>query len=138
MLRVMPKASLNVLRSIKLCVVLTILNGLSACTNHDDHDHPNLKSGEALFNYHCEDCHGANGTGKLVSQTPANILTERGRDGIINYVTTHASPQRKMPVFSTMPYSEATAIANHLRVLQQRYEALPLNQKKPQELMIKP
>ncbi len=121
------------------CSVITQLIGLmlitvlTACSSRDDHDHPNLKTGADLFNHHCAECHGEEGTGKLVSQTPANILTRRSRDGIAKYITTSVNPQREMPVFSTMP-----AIASHLLILQQLYEATPNNMKKPQVLMIAP
>ena len=136
MFRAMPKVVVDHLRVIALLMMIVFV--LTACSHYDDHDHPDLKTGEAWFDYHCEDCHGVDGTGKLVTQTPANILTELGRDGIVDYVTTDVNPERKMPVFYTMPYAEASAIASHLLALQQRYEALPLNRKKPPELMLEP
>jgi len=121
-----------------LCAALFITI-LGACSiEHDNHEHPELTTGEAFFNHHCAECHGEDGTGRLVSQTPANILTRRGKGGIVNYITLDINPQRKMPVFSAMPHAEASAIASYLLELQQRYEAAPLNRKKPQALMIEP
>ena len=134
----MPKVPPNIQASIKWLAGLVAIFGLTACSDFDDHNHITLKSGEELFNHHCEDCHGVDGTGKLVTQTPANILTHKGRDDIISYITSNVNPERTMPVFSTMPYAEATAIANHLLRLQQQYEALPLNKKKPQQFLIEP
>jgi mono/diheme cytochrome c family protein len=118
--------------------MLLLLTGLTACSNRDDHDHPDLTTGEQLFNHHCAECHGKDGTGMLEKRTPANILTRKSRDGIVNYITTDVNPQRKMPVFKNMPNAEAVAIANHLLKLRQKYQQTPYNQKKPQELMIKP
>jgi len=111
---------------------------LSACSYHDNHDHPELRSGSDFFNHHCTECHGEDGTGLLVKQTPANILTKRNREGIVKYVTTNVNPQREMPVFSAMPYTEASAIANYLLKLQQVYEATPNEKKKLRALMIEP
>ncbi len=138
MMSKITKNNLSLSLSITLVIALIITGALTACSSRDDHEHPDLKSGEALFNHHCAECHGEDGTGKLVSQTPANILTKRGRDGIVKYVTTNINPQREMPVFSTMSFTEAAAIATHLIKLQQTYEATPNNMKKPQVLMIEP
>jgi len=112
---------------------------LAACSKYSDkHDHPHLVTGEALFNYHCSACHGQDGTGMLADQTPANILTLRGRDGIIEYITQPVNPNRKMPVFANMPPAEAAKIASHLLELKKAYDKKPFNQKKPEELMIQP
>jgi len=135
--KVLPDVMSKISRSIWLCIGFLVCT-LTACASFDDHDHPDLKSGEDLFNHHCETCHGVDGSGKLVSGTPANILTERGLDAIVNYITSNVNPQREMPVFSAMPYTEAIAITNHLLVLQRDYDALPFNKKKPLELMIEP
>jgi len=111
---------------------------LIACSNRDNHDHPKLISGKALFNHHCADCHGEDGTGKLADRTPANILTQKGHQDIVKYVTTESNSNREMPVFSTMPYSEASKIASHLLSLRKFYDTTPNNQKKPRPLLIEP
>ena len=122
-----------------LWLLAAVATLLCACVRHpDDHDHPHLVTGEALFNYHCSGCHGKDGTGMLADQTPANILTYRGRDGIIEYMTRPVNPQRKMPVFAAMPPSEAAKIASHLLQLKKAYADKPFNEKKPEELMIRP
>ena len=135
--KALPEAAFKIPWLIRLCAGL-LVSMLTACASYDDHDHPDLKSGEELYNHHCETCHGVDGSGKLVSGTPANILTQRGRDAIVNYITSNVNPQREMPVFNAMPYAEAIAITNYLLVLQREYEMLPLNKKKPRELMIEP
>ena len=111
---------------------------LIGCSNRDDHKHPGLKTGKALFNHHCADCHGEDGTGKLADRTPANILTKKGHQGIVKYVTSNINPNRNMPVFSNMPYSEATKIASHLLSLRNTYNATPTSQKKLRALLIEP
>lgn len=134
MARVISKNGLGISLTIVFLIVI-----LTACSGaRDEHDHPELQSGDDFFNRHCVECHGKDGTGKLVSQTPANILTQRGRNGIVEYITTDINPQRKMPIFAAMPYQEAEAIANHLLELQQLYDALPNNMKKPPQLLIEP
>jgi hypothetical protein len=53
-------------------------------------------------------------------------------------MTTPVNPQRKMPVFATMPPAEAAKIASHLLQLKHEYDKKPFNKKKPEELMIQP
>lgn len=120
------------------CFLVLLVTLTAACAQRDNHNHPDLKTGEALFNHHCAECHGQDGTGMLADQTPANILTHLSRDEIVNYITTPVNPQRKMPVFSGMPTAEAVAIADHLLELKQRYLITPENKKKPEGLLIKP
>lgn len=109
-----------------------------ACSGRDRHDHPDRVTGGQLYNYHCEECHGVDGTGKLFEQTPANILTRRSFGEIISYITTPVNPDRKMPVFKTMPRAEAAAIARHLESLQQAYNETSNENKKPRLLLIEP
>lgn len=119
-------------------ICMVAFTTLIACSNYDNHNHPKIKIGEALFNHHCANCHGKDGTGKLADQTPANILTKKSHQDIVKYVTTSINSNRKMPVFATMPYSEATKIANHLLSLRKIYDATPNNQKKLRTLLIEP
>jgi cytochrome c553 len=110
----------------------------TSCSHFDDHNHPEITTAAALYNYHCAECHGEDGTGKLVDRTPANILTSHSREWIVSYVTTNINPRRKMPVFSAMPKAEIAAISTHLLKLQQVYSETPDNIKKPRMLMIEP
>ncbi len=119
-----------------LILCLIIFTGCSRSV--DDHNHPELKTGKQLFNHHCSSCHGDDGTGRLADQTPANILTFRGRDGIVEYITTTVRGDRAMPVFKQMPRAEAVLIASHLLQLRKRYERISPANKKPEELMIRP
>jgi len=98
-----------------------VLMSVLGCSR-DQHDHPNLTTGEELFNFHCAECHGAQGTGKLFDQMPANILTSKSTEEIIAYLTTETGQDRKMPVFPAMPAEEAKVITDHLFTLQKAYD----------------
>ena len=121
-----------------ILVILFLLSTLTACSSNDNHDHPALKTGKDLYNLHCAECHGEDGTGRLVDRTPANILTQKRQQEIIDYITTEVDSTRKMPVFSNMPRSEASKIAQYLVYLKQLYEATPDEKKKNKALLIQP
>lgn len=93
----------------------------SGCSR-DQHDHPNLTTGEQLFKYHCAECHGVQGTGNLFDGIPANILTKKSPEDITTYITTDTGHGRKMPVFPTMSADEANVITDHLITLQKTYD----------------
>jgi len=111
-----------------------VLMSLSGCSQ-DQHDHPNLTTGEQLFNFHCAECHGVQGTGKLINGTPAIILTNKGPGEITTYITTETGHERDMPVFNTMPAYEAKSITDHLLKLQQTYDK---NGPQIKQLLIEP
>ena len=128
-------------RSLLLCAAVCAIVGtvVTGCTkNRDRHDHPKLTTGQQLFNYHCAECHGEDGTGKLVDKTPANILTRKDQEGIVNYIVTDAGLDRRMPVFAAMPRGEAYKIAAYLIELRNRYNSLGENKRKNRELLIDP
>jgi len=104
-----------------LLLAAMIVVGLSGCSR-DRHDHPDLTTGEQLFNYHCAECHGVQGTGSLFDGIPANILTQKSPHEIITYIITDTGPERKMPVFSSMPAAEAKIITGYLFMLQKTYD----------------
>jgi mono/diheme cytochrome c family protein len=131
------KSNLNLLRHAAVWVLIAA--AAAGCSkDRDNHDHPNLTTGEELFNYHCAECHGDDGTGKLVDSTPANILTRKDLDGIVRYIRGDDWQGRKMPVFATMPVAEAKKIAAYLIELRDRYDNLPGNKRKSRMLMIDP
>jgi mono/diheme cytochrome c family protein len=119
------------------CMILAA--AVLACSpDRDNHDHPHLKTGQELFNYHCAECHGDDGTGRLVDRTPANILTSKDLQGIEDYIISDTGRGRKMPVFASMPRPEAKKIAAYLLVLKDRYDSLAENQRKNRQLLIDP
>ncbi len=103
-----------------LLLALVVLN-VSGCSE-DQHDHPNLTSGEQLFNYHCAECHGQQGTGKLLEEIPAIILTKKNPEEIFTYITSETGHEREMPVFKTMPLEETQTIIDHLFILKSAFD----------------
>lgn len=103
--------------------------------SRDQHDHPNLTTGEELFNVHCVECHGVQGTGKLFEGIPANILTSKNPQEIAEYITIGTKQNREMPVFSSMPAEEAKAITEHLFRLKEAYDK---NGSQIRQLLIEP
>ena len=104
-----------------LLLLAMVVVSLSGCSG-DQHDHPNLTTGEQLFNFHCAECHGVQGTGKLINGTPAIILTKKGPSEITTYITTETGHGRDMPVFTTMPLDEAKVITDHLLTLKESFD----------------
>lgn len=100
--------------------VMVIISVLGC--SQDQHDHPSLITGEELFNYHCAECHGVQGTGRLLDGIPASILTKKSPQEIANYITTGTKQNREMPVFSTMPADEAKVITEHVFTLKEAYD----------------
>ena len=115
-------------------LVSLIVVSASGCSQ-DRHDHPDLTTGEQLFNYHCADCHGVKGTGNLFDGMPANILTIKSPQEIISYITTETGHEREMPVFQTMPADEAQAITAHLFTLKKSFDK---NGSQIKQLLIEP
>jgi len=127
----------NLLLYVAVCALAGMVLG-SCAKNRDHHDHPDLTTGEQLFNYHCAECHGKDGTGRLVDRTPANILTRKGEQEIVNYIVSDTGQGRKMPVFATMPRSEAAKIAAYLIDLKNKYDSQGENERKNRDLLIDP
>lgn len=86
------------------------------------HQHPELTTGEELFNLHCSPCHGTKGWGNFLKGMPAAAATEMSAGGIAHKVRTRRSPDDplQMPVFDDMSAQEATKIANYVLELHAR------------------
>jgi len=100
-----------------LTLILTIT--LPACSK-DKHDHPELTTGQQLYQHHCAECHNENGKGQFLSGVPANIAISKDSSDIINYLKTRKKHDTQMPVFKTMPLPEAKKIVKHLEQLQKK------------------
>lgn len=74
------------------------------------------RTGKALFNHYCADCHGADGSGNVLRRVPANWDTDLSRSQIIRKIR-HGGPDSNMPAFEQLSRSDARAIAEHLRNL---------------------
>ncbi len=107
---------------LKLIVIGLSLTVLTACLPSAEHDHPQLRSRDALYEYHCVGCHGKDGRGGTVSLAEANFLEKRmTHAAMINYLLRNNNPDRKMPVFDTMLRSEAMLIIDQVFVLRKQH-----------------
>lgn len=98
-----------------------IVVSLSGCSQ-DQHDHPSFTTGEQLFDYHCAECPGVQGTGNFFEGIPANILTQKSPGKITAFITSETGHEREMPVFRIMPPDEAQAITDHLLTLKNAFD----------------
>ena len=98
--------------------------------SEDRHDHPNLTTGEQLYNHHCAECHRKDGTGILFDSLPANIFTQKSPQEIITYITTDTNHNRLMPAFTSMPSNEAEVITEYLGNLKTDYDQALKNKPK--------
>lgn len=112
-----------------------VMVSLFGCSR-DHHDHPDLTTGPELYTYHCAECHGEEGSGKLFDGIPANIFTKKNPQEIMTYLTTETNHNREMPVFKTMPADEARLITDHLMYLQFHYD--PKTGNNPRQFLIEP
>ena len=117
-----------------LLPLVMVVVSVSGCSR-DQHDHPNLTTGEELFNHHCAECHGVQGTGRLLDGIPASILSKKSPGEIAQYITTVTDQNREMPVFSTMSANEAKIITDHLITLKEAYDK---NGTQIKQLLIEP
>jgi len=123
-------------QAIQLQIYIVLLIMLFGCSR-DQHDHPDLITGKDLFNYHCAECHGKDGTGRIVDLIPANILTTKNQREIIEFIT-NSEQHDRMPIFKTMPEKEARKIASRLFELRNLYDKAGRKEKKFRELLLEP
>jgi len=104
---------------------LLILLFISACSEKkpaDDHIHPDLTTGNQLFDYHCASCHGTSGKGQFIEGIPANVLTKKSPAMVIKKIKFgDETPNSIMPKFKNMPKEEAILIVRHLFQLKENY-----------------
>ena len=101
----------------RLSTVTLVCTGvLFACSRSDDHDHPQLKSGEQLYNHHCAACHQDSGAGAFLKGVPPVRYTTMTYRQMVHYIQGHGRAEdSRMPTFSAMPKHEAEAIAIYVR-----------------------
>jgi len=92
-----------------------ILTGCS--TDLDEHDHPGLSSGKALFEFHCSECHRSSGDGNFLAGVPANKGTELSSAQVISFMRGAHRENSAMPKWTSMPDAEAAKIASYLKSL---------------------
>ncbi len=90
---------------------------VTACDRVDDHDHPQLKTGEQFYNHHCSSCHGRSGDGTFLKGVPAVKYTEMKIREIVEHIRGHGrAGDTRMPQFSDMSVHEAERIAVYIRL----------------------
>jgi len=109
----------NIHLSLLVFIISMVVTACSESGLDDNHDHPELKTGKQLFDFHCSVCHGVSGKGKFIEGIPANALTKKNRMQIIQKIQSGDGTKSKMPVFKTMSKDEANRIVDHLFELQQ-------------------
>ena len=97
-------------------LLLSAMLLLAGC-GQDMHDHPDLVTGEQLFNYHCASCHKPGGQGNFLKGVPANKGTDLSIFQIAHKVQSGAGENSAMPVFAGMSYDEARKIAAYVQRL---------------------
>ncbi len=89
---------------------------ISGC-DKDAHDHPELVTGQQLFEHHCISCHTKTGTGNFLQGVPANKNTDMDINQISHKVIAGGENGAKMPSFPSMPDEEAILIADYIKNL---------------------
>lgn len=83
----------------------------------DQHEHPKLTTGKALFEFHCAGCLNNAGNGNFLAGIPANRGTQMSRSEIVSFLRGMHRTSSDMPVWKDMPSEEATKIATYLKAL---------------------
>ncbi|MET0065389.1 MAG: cytochrome c [Candidatus Thiodiazotropha sp.] len=94
--------------------VFVLMMTLHGCSE-DAHDHPDLVSGEQLFNYHCAGCHKVAGIGNFLKGIPSAKDTYLTQLEIAHKVKTVQENSSKMPNFPNMSDEEARKIAAYVK-----------------------
>lgn len=98
--------------TLTLCLLLVVI---SSCSK-DTHVHPDLVTGEQLFNYHCSGCHRETGKGKFLKGIPPNRNTVLSSALIVHKIAGNNGEKMKMPYFPKMSEAEAVAIVSYLKL----------------------
>ncbi|MGF1694285.1 cytochrome c [Vibrio kyushuensis] len=85
--------------------------------DRDLHDHPELTTGQQLFEHHCSSCHQKTGQGRFLKGIPANRATALTEDQISHKITSLSVSGAKMPSFPNMPKEESDKISAYVKSL---------------------
>lgn len=98
---------------------------LSACSDHDNHQHANNISAKALYIEHCASCHQSSGKGKFLKGIPPSKYTALNSKELVNKIRYGEMHQTNMQIFSNMDEKEAKKIALYvIRELKKHNESL--------------
>jgi mono/diheme cytochrome c family protein len=79
-----------------------------------------LGGGRKLFQRHCVECHGADGTGRKKAANLTLLVVQAQPDGVLHWKITNGNPDRGMPSFSRLPDLQRWQIVLYLRTFKQR------------------
>lgn len=75
--------------------------------------------GGKLFQRHCVECHGTDGTGRKKAADLTLPIVQAERDGVLYWKITNGNPDRGMPSFSRLPELQRWQLVLYLRTLKQ-------------------
>ena len=95
---------------------MAVLLLAGGCAGPDDHDHPQLRTGQQLYEHHCGACHQGGGDGAFLRGVPPVRFTTLTYAELVDHIRGYSRPTgTRMPLFSTMPREEAEKIAIYVR-----------------------
>jgi len=109
------KANITAKMTLPMMAVLNML--LTTGCSNDIHDHPDLVTGEQLFDHHCSECHNKTGAGVFLLGVPANRDTTLSSSQVIHKIQHNEKNSSKMPAFPEMSTEEAKKITDYLKQL---------------------
>jgi|GEM_PF-1312656 len=102
-------------------LAMAIFLSVSGCAeqDHDNHAHPELESGEQLYNHHCAGCHKKSGAGNVIKGIPPVLYSKLSLSDMRKFITIGLEgSEHEHPVhFKTMPKDEARKIIRHVHDL---------------------
>jgi len=78
-----------------------------------------VAGGRKLFQRHCVECHGADGTGRKKAANLTLPVVQAQPDGVLHWKITNGNPDRGMPSFSRLPELQRWQIVLYLRTFKQ-------------------
>ncbi len=74
-------------------------------------------AGGVLFEEHCEECHGAGGTGGKKAPSLRAVEVQEASDGAIYYILSNGIVRKRMPVWSKLPEPQRWQLVSYLKSL---------------------
>lgn len=99
----------------RFLALLLLGTALAGCDGPDRHDHPQLRTGQEQYAYHCAPCHKRDGGGRFSKGVPPVGYTEFDVQEVAALIHGHdRQDDSRMPMFPDMPHAEALRIAGYL------------------------
>jgi mono/diheme cytochrome c family protein len=99
----------------RLIALVVLFGGVMGCAPPPEHDHSQLKSRGALYEFHCAECHGLDGRGSGESAAQGNLFSKRmPYIEMVGRITSRDELAHTDPMFDTMSRSEAKLIIDYV------------------------